>query len=480
MMSALHKNFIAGEWVEGAGVTRNVNPSDTDDLVGEYAQADAAQMGAAVEAARAAFPAWSRTTPQERHDVLLRVSSEILARREELGRLLAREEGKTLPEATGEVARAGQIFDFFAGEALRIPGEKFASVRPNIDIEATREPMGVVGIIAPWNFPIAIPAWKIAPALAYGNTVVFKPADLVPGMAHALAEIIVRAGAPKGAFNLVMGRGSVVGQALLDHKHVDAITFTGSVATGRRVAAACAQAMRKFQLEMGGKNPLVVLADADLPNAVECAVNGAYYSTGQRCTASSRIIVEEGVYKRFADTLMDRMRALVVDDALKSGTQIGPVVDKNQLDQDQSYVAIGRDEGAKLALGGELLNRATPGFYMAPALFLDADNRMRISREEIFGPVAAMIPARDYEHALAIANDTEFGLCAGICTTSLKRAAHFKRNAEAGMIMVNLPTAGVDYHAPFGGRKGSSLGPREQGRYAAEFYTTVKTSYVLA
>ena len=479
-MTALHKNLIAGEWVEGVGVSRNVNPSDTNDIVGEYAQGDADQTAAAIGAAHAAFPAWARTTPQERHDILLRASAEILARRDELGRLLAREEGKTLPEALGEVARAGQIFDFFAGEALRIPGEKFASVRPNIDIEATREPVGVIGIISPWNFPIAIPAWKIAPALAYGNTVVFKPADLVPGSAHALAEILVRAGIPEGVFNLAMGRGSIVGQAILDHKRVDAVSFTGSVATGRRVAAACAGAMRKFQLEMGGKNPIVVLADADLPNAVECAVNGAYFSTGQRCTASSRMIVEEPVYARFTGLLTERIRTLVVDDALKAGVHIGPVVDQGQLDQDLSYIEIGREEGARLAFGGERLNRATPGFYMAPALFVDADNSMRISREEIFGPVATLIPARDYEHALAIANDTDFGLCAGICTTSLKRASHFKRNSEAGMVMVNLPTAGVDYHAPFGGRKGSSLGAREQGRYAAEFYTTVKTAYTLA
>ncbi len=476
----MHKNLIAGDWVEGAGVSRNVNPSDTNDVIGEYAQADAAQTDTAIEAARAAFPAWARTTPQERHDILLRASIEILARRDELGRLLAREEGKTLPEAVGEVSRAGHIFDFFAGETLRVPGEKFASVRPNVDIEATREPVGVIGIISPWNFPIAIPAWKIAPALAYGNSVVFKPADLVPGCAHALAEILVRAGVPRGVFNLVMGRGSIVGQAILDHKHTNAVTFTGSVAVGRRVAAACAGAMRKFQLEMGGKNPLVVLADADLPNAVECAVNGAYFSTGQRCTASSRIIVEEPVYRPFADALAERMRGLVVDDARKPGTQIGPVVDAAQLDQDLSYIDIGREEGARLALGGERLNRATPGFYMAPALFLDAVNSMRISREEIFGPVSAMIPARDYDHALAIANDTDFGLCAGICTTSLKRASHFKRNAEAGMVMVNLPTAGIDYHAPFGGRKGSSLGSRELGRYAVEFYTTVKTAYTLA
>jgi alpha-ketoglutaric semialdehyde dehydrogenase len=479
-MSDLKKNYIAGEWVEGDSVSRDVNPSDTNDVVGLYAQASVAQVETAVAAAKAAFPAWSHTSPQERHDILLRASTEILARREELGKLLAREEGKTLPEAIGEVARAGQIFDFFAGETLRIPGEKLASVRPNIDVELTREPVGVVGIIAPWNFPIAIPAWKIAPALAYGNCVLFKPADLVPGSAHALAEIIVRAGAPKGVFNLLIGRGSIVGQRMLEHKNIDAITFTGSVATGRKVAAACAERMRKFQLEMGGKNPLIVLDDADLKTAVECAVNGAFFSTGQRCTASSRLIVTQGVYPRFLDAITERMKGLVVDDAVKAGTHIGPVVDQNQLDQDLSYIRIGKDEGAKLALGGDLVSRATPGFYMNPALFVDVDNAMRVAREEIFGPVTAMIPARDYEHALALANDTEFGLCAGICTTSLKYASHFKRNIEAGMAMVNVPTAGVDYHVPFGGRKGSSFGSREQGRYAAEFYTTVKTAYTLA
>jgi aldehyde dehydrogenase (NAD+) len=479
-VTSLHNNYIGGEWVAGASVGRNINPSNTDELVGEFAQASAAQLDAAVAAARAAFPAWSRTSPQERHDILLRASSEILARKDELGRLLAREEGKTLPEATGEVVRAGQIFDFFAGETLRIPGETFASVRPGVGVEATREGVGVVGVISPWNFPIAIPAWKIAPALCYGNAVVFKPADLVPGSAHALVEILVRAGLPKGVLNLVMGRGSIVGQAILDHPRIDAVTFTGSVATGRRVAAACAERIRKCQLEMGGKNPLVVLADADLPTAVECAVNGAFFSTGQRCTASSRLIVEEPIYKRFANALGERMRALVVDDALKPGTHIGPVVDQAQLDQDLSYIDIGKSEGAKLALGGERLNRATPGFFMAPALFVDADNKMRIAREEIFGPVATMIPARDYDHALELANDTDFGLSAVICTTSLRRATHFKRNAEAGMVMVNLPTAGVDYHVPFGGRKGSSLGSREQGRYAVEFYTTVKTAYTLA
>jgi aldehyde dehydrogenase (NAD+) len=341
----------------------------------------------------------------------------------------------------------------------------------------TREAVGVVGIIAPWNFPIAIPAWKIAPALCYGNAVVFKPADLVPGSAHALSEIISRAGLPAGVFNLVMGRGSVIGEAMLNSRDVDAITFTGSVATGRKVASACVGRMAKFQLEMGGKNPLVVLDDADLKVSVEAAVNGAFLSTGQRCTASSRLIVTQEIHDRFVAALTERMKGLVVDDACKVGTDIGPVVDQNQLDQDLSYVKIGRDDGAKLALGGELINREKPGFYLSPALFTEATNTMRISREEIFGPVASVIRVKDYDEALATANDTEFGLASGICTTSLKHASHFKRNAEAGMVMVNLPTAGVDYHVPFGGRKGSSYGPREQGRYAAEFYTTVKTAY---
>ncbi|WP_315754862.1 aldehyde dehydrogenase family protein [Bradyrhizobium sp. SZCCHNRI2007] len=478
-MNAILKNFIAGEWVDGSGVTRNINPSNTNDVVGEYAKADRAQTEKAIAAAKAAFPAWSRSTPQERYDALNKISAEILSRKEELGRLLAREEGKTLPEGIGEVARAGQIFAFFAGEALRLTGEKGASVRPGLDVEITREAVGVVGMITPWNFPIAIPAWKIAPALCYGNTVVFKPAELVPGSAHALSEIIARSGLPAGVFNLVVGSGSVVGQTLLEHPDVAAISFTGSVGTGRKIAQACvlSNPMKKFQLEMGGKNPLVVLDDADVKVAVEAAANGSYFSTGQRCTASSRLIVTEGIHDKFVAALTERLKGLVVDDAVKQGTHIGPVVDGNQLEQDQRYLKIGQDEGAKLTWGGELLNRETPGFYMQPALFTEANNTMRIAREEIFGPVACVIRAKNYDEALAIANDTEFGLAAGVCTTSLKYASHFKRNSEAGMVMVNLPTAGVDYHVPFGGRKGSSYGAREQGSYAREFYTTVKTAY---
>ncbi|MFL9927520.1 aldehyde dehydrogenase family protein [Herbaspirillum lusitanum] len=473
-------NYINGEWLQGAAVTRNINPSDLSDLVGEYAQADAKQADIAISAAHQAFPAWSTGSIQARSDALDKIGNEILARKEELGQLLSREEGKTLPEGIGEAARAGNIFKFFAAEVLRIQGQKLASVRPGMDVEITREPLGVIGIIAPWNFPLAIPAWKIAPALAYGNTVVFKPADLVPGSGWAIAEIISRSGIPSGVFNLVMGRGSVVGQRFIEDRRVSGISFTGSVATGNRVAQGCITRMAKFQLEMGGKNPMVVLNDADLNVAVSAAVQGAFFSTGQRCTASSRIIVEKGIYPRFIEAARAQLEAVRVGHALQKESQIGPVVDQSQLDQNQSYVAIGKDEGAKLVIGGERLQRDTEGFYMAPALFADCNNDMRISREEIFGPVAAVIPADNYEHALQLANDTEFGLSSGICTTSLKYATHFKRHAQAGMVMVNTATAGVDYHVPFGGRKGSSYGAREQGAYAAEFYTTVKTAYTAA
>ncbi|AIB16940.1 aldehyde dehydrogenase family protein [Brucella suis] len=474
-----HQNLIAGEWVGGDDIA-NINPSDTNDVVGTYARATAEDTKAAIAAAKAAFPAWSRSGILERHAILRKTADEILARKEELGRLLSREEGKTLVEGIGETIRASQIFDFFAGECLRLAGEVLPSARPGIGVEVTREPVGVVGIITPWNFPIAIPAWKIAPALCYGNTIVFKPAELVPGCSWAIADILHRAGLPKGVLNLVMGKGSVVGQTILDSADVNAVTFTGSTGTGKRVAAASIEHTRRFQLEMGGKNPVVVLDDADLNVAVESVVNSAFFSTGQRCTASSRIIVTEGIHDKFVAAAIEKLKTVVVDNALKPGTHIGPVVDETQLQQDMDYIELGRKEGAKLAFGGERLNRETPGFYLQPALFTEATNQMRISREEIFGPVASVIRVKDYEEALATANDTSFGLSSGICTTSLKYATHFKRNSEAGMVMVNLPTAGVDFHVPFGGRKGSSFGPREQGRYAAEFYTTVKTAYTLA
>jgi acyl-CoA reductase-like NAD-dependent aldehyde dehydrogenase len=480
MTTEQHSNYIAGEWVPGAAYTKNINPSDVSDVVGEYAQADKAQTEQAIAAAKNAAPAWAAFNVQQRADIFEKIGAEILARKDELGTLLSREEGKTLPEGTGEVVRAANIFKFFAGEVLRRTGELIPSVRSGIDVEITREPVGVVGIISPWNFPAAIPAWKIAPALAYGNCVVFKPADLVPGSSWAMAEIISRSGIPAGVFNLVMGRGSVVGEVIVNDPRINAISFTGSVDTGQKIAQKAVAQMKKIQLEMGGKNPLVVLDDADLKTAVESAVNGAFFSTGQRCTASSRLIVTKGIHNRFVEALIERIKGMPVDNALKAGTQMGPVVDKNQLNQDLFYIEEGKKEGAKLAFGGNLLKRDKEGFYLEPALFTETANSMRINREEVFGPVASVIAAKDYDEALALANDTPFGLASGIITTSLKHASHFRRNSQAGMVMVNLPTAGVDYHVPFGGRKGSSYGPREQGRYAVEFYTSVKTAYVAA
>jgi len=477
---AAKQNFIAGAWMDGAGVTVDINPSDVSDVVGEFTQASVAQAQEAIAAAKAASVGWGHSTPQQRADALEMIGTELLARKDEIGRILSREEGKPLANGIAETMRAAQIFKFFAQEALRIEGTQLASVRPNVDVTITREPVGVVGLICPWNFPIAIPAWKIAPALAFGNAVVFKPADLVPATAWALSEIISRSGLPKGVFNLVMGRGSVVGQTMLDSRDVNALSFTGSVQTGAKVAVALATRGGKFQLEMGGKNPLIVLDDANLDAAVAGAVDGAFFQTGQRCTASSRLIVQSKVHDAFVEKAIAALKALKVDHALKEGTQIGPVVDEAQMKQDEDYIRIGREEGATLAWGGERLNRDTKGHYLSPALFVDTQNAMRINQEEIFGPVATVIKVDSYDEALAVANDTPFGLSSGIYTGSLKAANDFRRKSQAGMVMVNLPTAGVDYHVPFGGRKGSSMGPREQGRFAAEFYTSVKTAYVSA
>ena len=468
-------HYIGGEWVGDSDVTTNTSPANRDDVIGTYARGDAARVDQAVSAALAAQPDWASASPQLRHDVLERAGALIVERKDELGRLLAREEGKTIAEAVGETVRASQVFKFFAGEALRNTGDAVASVRPGIDVMIEREAVGVIGLITPWNFPIAIPAWKLAPALAYGNAVVMKPAELTPGCAWELAKILDEAGCPAGIFNLVMGPGSKVGARIVEHEDIAAVSFTGSVATGRQVAVDCAARGKKVQLEMGGKNPMVVVDDADLDVAVGASLNGAFFSTGQRCTASSRLIVTAGIHDAFLDKLTAAAADLVIGDPLDAKTQIGPVVDQGQLDQNLEYLSLAATEGCDVRGGG--LGNGN-GFFMHPAIFAGASNQMRVSREEIFGPMASVIKVADYDEALAVANDTEFGLSSGICTTSLKIATDFRRNAKAGMVMVNLPTAGVDYHVPFGGRKGSSYGPREQGSYAREFYTTVKTSYI--
>ena len=475
-----NRNWIAGLWTSAQDSIANINPSDTSDIIGYYDHADATQARAAIEAAAAAFETWQFSPIQQRFEILDFVGTELLARRDELGRLLSREEGKTLAEGIAEVARAGYVFKFFAGEALRHGGELLPSTRPGLTVEVTREPLGPIGIITPWNFPIAIPAWKIAPALCYGNTVVFKPAEIVPASAWALTEILSRSGIPPGVFNLVMGRGSVVGEAIVAAPEIRAVTFTGSVATGSGIAGRLVARGAKVQLEMGGKNPLLILDDAHLPTAVKVAINGAYFSTGQRCTASSRLIVTAGIYDEFLAALTRRMDDLRVGHALAPTSDIGPVASKEQLDIDLGYIDLGRSEGAVLERGGRVLERPHQGYYLEPALFTGTTSAMRINQAEIFGPVASVIRVRDYEEGLTVANDVPFGLSSGIITTSLRYAADFRRKSLAGMVMVNVPTAGVDYHVPFGGRRQSSYGPREQGRHAAEFYSSVKTAYIAA
>lgn len=476
-MTTIARHFIAGEW-RGDADFANENPSDLDTPFGAAASGGLADVADAIGAARSAFPAWTHASPQVRADILDKAGSLVIERSKELGHILSSEEGKTLAEGIGESVRAGQILKFFAGEALRLTGERVASTRPGIDVEITREPLGVVGLITPWNFPIAIPAWKIAPAIAFGNTVVIKPAELTPATAAALVAILAEAGLPAGVVNLVLGQGRVIGQALVDSPDVNAISFTGSVATGRRIAAACAGQGKAVQCEMGGKNPMVVLADADLDVAINACLNGAFFSTGQRCTASSRLIVERGVHDEFVARLTAAMGKLTVGPALDPASQIGPVVDAGQLGKDRNYIAKAADEGAEVFGGTMAEGHNTRGHFLNPALAIATTPDMTINREEVFGPVASTLIADDYDHALALANGTEFGLSAGICTTNLAKSRHFLRHAEAGMVMVNLPTAGVDPHVPFGGRKASSFGPREQGSYARHFYTTVKTSYI--
>jgi len=473
-----HANFIAGDWVAGSQTVINDNPSDLDSPVGDYDFAAVTQLNDAVAAAKAAQPAWGEASPQVRFDALDKIGTELLARKEELGRQLCAEEGKTLPEGIGEVTRAGQFFKWFASEALRAHGDKMQGLRPGTEMESTREPLGVVGVITPWNFPMGVGSWKIAPALAFGNAVVWKPAELVPASAWSMAEIISRSGVPAGVFNLVMGQGSDVGAALINHRDIAALTFTGSTRTGRIIAEAAAKRFCRVQLEMGGKNPLIVLADADLDLAADAAFQGAFFSTGQRCTASSRLIVVDEVHDAFVAKMLERLRKVKIGHALDAETQIGPVVDARQFKQDLDYLEIGKQEGAHLAHGGEVLTRSTRGHYLNCALFTETKNEMRINREEIFGPIAATIRVRDYDEALNVANDTEYGLTASLFTRSLKHASHFKRHSQTGGCSINLPTAGVDYNAPFGGRKNSSYGPRETGEVARDFFTILKTSYI--
>lgn len=477
-MSEINKNYIGGEWLQGSSEIENRNPSDLSDLIGLYTQADADQVATALAAANEAQRLWGATGLEKRYDVLMAVGQEMMARSDELGRLLSREEGKPFAEGKGEVYRAGQFFTYFAAEVLRQIGDNADSVRDGIEVDVRREPVGVVAIISPWNFPTATAVWKIAPALAFGNAVVWKPANLVPASAVAFAEIMSRQDIPKGLFNLVMGAGGAVGQQLADSPLVNALSFTGSVPVGRQIASSCIVNFTKIQLEMGSKNALAVMDDADMDLAVACALNGAFGGTGQKCTASSRLVVHEAIHDEFVERLAAAARNMVVDHALKDGTQLGPVVSGTQLQENLQNIALAKSEGGEILCGGERVERDTEGYFMTPAVVAGTQNDWQVNREELFAPIACVIKVSSYEEALSVVNDTRFGLTSGIMTRSLSRASHFRRHAATGCVMVNLATAGTDYHVPFGGRGESSYGPREQGQYAKEFYTTVKTSYI--
>ena len=477
-MSDSRLNYIAGDWLPGAGEIENRNPSDLSDLVGMFAQASPGQLDTALDAARAAQAEWAACGLEHKQTVLMTIGNELMARAEELGTLLSREEGKPFAEGKGEVYRAGQFFTYYAGGVLRQMGETADSVRPGIEVDIRREPVGVVAVISPWNFPTATASWKIAPALAFGNAVIWKPANLTPASAHALTEIIARQDIPAGLFNLVMGSGREIGQRLVESPRLDAISFTGSVPVGRGIAAAAVQNFTRLQMEMGSKNALAVMDDADLDTAVAVALGGAFGGTGQKCTASSRLVVHEGIHDAFVEKLVAGAQAMRVGHALAGGTQMGPVVSDAQLEENLDYVELGKSEDAELACGGQRLNMEHEGHYMSPGVFVGTANAMRINREEMFAPLASVIKVASYDEALSVVNDTEFGLTSGIATSDLARATHFRRNARTGVVTVNLPTAGTDYHVPFGGRGMSSYGPREQGAFAREFYTIVKTAYI--
>ncbi|MEM7090238.1 MAG: aldehyde dehydrogenase family protein [Pseudomonadota bacterium] len=473
-------NLISGEWVAGEGEVANINPSDITDVIGNFTQATDRQLDATLDTARAAQAEWATYLPERRQAVLMAIGTELMARAEELGRLLSREEGKPLAEGKGEVYRAGQFFTYYAAECLRQIGENADSVRPGVEIDVRREPVGIVAVISPWNFPTATASWKIAPALCYGNAVIWKPANVTPASAVALTEIIAKQDIPKGLFSLVMGSGGVIGQRLVESAGIDAISFTGSVPVGKGIAASAIQNLTRVQMEMGSKNALAVMDDADLDLAVNLALGGAFGGTGQKCTASSRLVVHDAIHDAFVDKLVSGARAMQVGHALEDGTQMGPVVSAQQLNENLNYVELGKSEGAELACGGTRLDLAHDGYYMSPGVFVNSTNNMRINQEEMFAPLTSVIRVAGYDEALATVNDTNFGLTSGIVTRDLARATHFRRHARTGVVTVNLPTAGTDYHVPFGGRGDSSYGPREQGKAAAEFYTTVKTAYISA
>lgn len=476
-----YKNFIGGEWVaSGSGKSvPNVNPANTADVLGHVPLSTPDEARAAVSAAAAAYPAWRDLPAPKRGSILFRAMALLDKEKEDLARLLTREEGKTFKESLGEVQRSVNILEYIAAEGRRMGGRTIPSELPSNFCYTLRTPLGVVACVTPWNFPVAIPIWKIAPALVSGNTVVFKPATLTPATAVAVVSLFERAGLPKGVLNLILGSGGAVGNAILDHEAVHAVSFTGSNEVGAGIYARGAARMIRVQAEMGGKNPVVVLADADLDLAVESTATGAFGSTGQRCTATSRVIVEESIADRFVERLAERAKKVSVGNGLE-GAEMGPAVDQSQLDTDLRYIEVGRGEGARLVTGGQRLNGAAlgQGYFVEPTVFDGVTTSMRIAQEEIFGPVVGVIRVKGFDEAMAAANGVRYGLSASIFTGDNGNAFRFVDRIEAGIVHINSGTPGGEAQLPFGGTKATGVGPREQGPDALEFFTEVKTVYV--
>jgi alpha-ketoglutaric semialdehyde dehydrogenase len=479
MSTETFRNYINGEWVSG-DTFENRNPANTDEVVGLFVKGKAADVDAAAAAAQAAFVGWAGLPGPARGNYLFKVADILDRKFDQVAADMTREEGKTLPEAKGEVRRSINIFRYFAGEGSRMPGFLVPSERDRVHMFALRKAVGVVGLVTPWNFPSAIPAWKLAPALICGNTVLLKPASVAPLSAWRILEACHEAGIPKGVVNFIAGSGGTLGSALVNAKPLKAVSFTGSCDVGNWLHGEASKRRLRIQLEMGGKNPTIVLADADFNSAVENTVNASFFSTGQKCTATSRAIVEDSIYDKFVAALVERTRKLKVGNGMEPGIDIGPAVDQGQLETNMKYIEIGKKEAGAPKIGGNRLTGGAydKGYFCEPTIFADVTESMTIAQEEIFGPVLAVMRAKDFEDAMRIANNIPFGLSASVQTTNLSRVFEFIYRMEAGLLTVNLPSAGVEYQLPFGGTKDSSFGPKEQGPAAMEFYSDYKTVYL--
>lgn len=475
-------NYIGGEWRRGSGgeAVSNVNPANTARILNRVQLSTAADTVAAIDAAERAFPAWRETPSPERGKIVERAARIIEARKQEIARALTQEEGKVTPEALGELDRGLANMYFAAGEGTRMHGQTIPSTMRNVLIYTERVPLGVVGIITPWNFPFCIPAWKIAPALVAGNTIVFKPASLVPWCAQLLVEAYAEAGLPQGVLNLVIGSGGTVGNVIVDDERVKAVSFTGSNAVGTQLYTRAARRLCRVQLELGGKNPVIVLEDADLDRAATDVAVGAYGSTGQRCTATSRAVVVEPILKEFTERVADRAEQIVTGDGLEPGVTMGPIVDESQLETVRSYIKQGQADGATLLIDGSAPSKPAlrEGYFVEPTIFVDVRPDMTIAQDEIFGPVLSILPARDFDEAIAHANNIRYGLSSSIYTHDLGRAMAYARASEAGMLHVNIPTLGGEAQVPFGGTKGSGLGYHECGEAGFDFFSEDRIVYV--